>query len=77
MKIKNLNLSRIRELREERGLTQQEVAEELGITQQVYSNYERGARMIPVLHFVALCQFYNVTCDYMLHLSDISMPEKY
>ncbi len=75
--IKNLNLSRMRELREKHGLTQQEVAKELGVTQQVYSNYERGARMIPVLQFVALCQFYNVTCDYMLHLSDIPMPEQY
>lgn len=57
---------RLREAREDRGLTQSEIAEQLGITQQVYSRYETGNYEIPVRHLIALCDFYQVSADYLL-----------
>lgn len=59
---------RIRELREDRGLTQREVAGILSTTQQVYSRYENGKQELPVRHLIALCRYYHVSSDYMLGL---------
>ena len=47
----------IRELREDRDLTQKEVAQYLGTTQQVYSRYENGENELPVRHLIALCRY--------------------
>ncbi len=58
----------IRDLREDYDLTQKQVADYLGITQQVYSRYEAGNNEIPVRHIIALCKFYNVSADYILGL---------
>ncbi len=57
---------RIRDLREDRDLTQKEVAHLLGIQQTVYSRYERGAQNIPLEHLLRLADYYNVSTDYML-----------
>lgn len=57
---------RLREAREDRGLTQSEVANILGITQQVYSRYERGIYEIPLRHLIALCDYYQVSAGYLL-----------
>jgi transcriptional regulator with XRE-family HTH domain len=65
---------RIRELREDHDKSQRELAQYLGTTQQVYSRYESGINEIPVRHIIALCQYYRVSADYILGLSDI--PEK-
>ena len=46
----------IRELREDRDLTQKEVVQYLGTTQQVYSRYENGENELPVRHLIALCR---------------------
>lgn len=59
----------IRELREDRDLSQQQIAEVLGTTQQVYSRYEKGINEIPVRHIITLCKFYKVSADYILGLS--------
>ncbi|MBQ4518185.1 MAG: helix-turn-helix transcriptional regulator [Clostridia bacterium] len=59
---------RIRDLREERKLTQRQVAEVLGICQQVYSKYELGVRSLPIEHLVKLCQFYHASADWILGL---------
>lgn len=59
----------LRELREDNDLTQQEIAEILGTTQQVYSRYEKGINEIPVRHIITLCKFYNVSSDYILGLN--------
>lgn len=57
---------RLRELREDRDLTQSKIAEILGTTQQVYSRYEKGINQIPIHHLITLCEFYNVSADYIL-----------
>lgn len=61
---------RIRDLREDRDLTQKELAKELNCSQQVYSNYELGQRDIPTDILIKLSLFYKVSVDYILGLSD-------
>ena len=56
----------IRSLREDRDLTQSDIAKLLGTTQQVYSRYEKGINEIPIRHIITLCKFYNVSADYVL-----------
>ena len=56
----------IRELREDRDLTQKEVVQYLGTTQQVYSRYENGENELPVRHLIALCRYYHVSAEYLL-----------
>ena len=57
---------RLRDLREDKELRQEDVAEILGISQTVYSRYERGFQTIPVVHLLRLAEFYGVTTDYIL-----------
>ena len=56
----------IRGLREDADLDQTEVAKHLGISQQTYSNYERGRYELPVRHLLPLAQFYQVNVEYLL-----------
>lgn len=56
----------IRELREDNDLTQANIAKILGTTQQVYSRYEKGENEMPIRHLITLCDFYNVSADYIL-----------
>ena len=49
---------RLRDLREDRDLRQEDVAEVLGISQTVYSRYERGFQTIPVIHLLKLADYY-------------------
>ena len=58
----------IRELREDRDITQGEIAALLGTTQQVYSRYECGTNELPIRHLITLCKFYHVSADYILGL---------
>jgi len=56
----------LKALREDRDLSQKEVALYLGTTQQVYSRYETGVNEIPVRQLIKLCKLYNVSADYIL-----------
>lgn len=58
----------LRELREDRDLTQSQIAKVLGTTQQVYSRYEKEVNELPVRHLLTLCRFYRVSADYLLGL---------
>lgn len=61
---------RIRELREDKDLTQTQMAKILNCSQQVYSNYELGQRDIPTDLLINLSLFHNVSIDYILGISD-------
>ena len=61
---------RIRDLREDRDLNQKHLAEYLNCSQQVYSNYELGQRDIPTDVLIRLSQFYQVSTDYILGLTN-------
>jgi len=57
---------RIKDLREDKDMTQTEIAAVLGINQTVYSRYERGFQTIPVEHLLKLADFYDMSTDYIL-----------
>jgi transcriptional regulator with XRE-family HTH domain len=57
-------------MREDKDLTQKELAKVLNCSQQVYSNYELGQRDIPTDILIKLSAFYNVSIDYILGISD-------
>ena len=59
-------LRRLRDLREDNDMKQDDVAEYLGIQQTVYSRYERGFQTIPVEHLIKLADLYKVSVDYIL-----------
>ena len=59
---------RIKELREDRDLTQLQLAETLGITQRVVSYYEKNQREIPINVLVKYAEYFNVTLDYICGL---------
>ena len=63
---------RIRDLREDKDITQSEMAKILNCSQQVYSNYELGQRDIPTDILIKLSRFHNVSVDYILGLSENS-----
>ena len=56
----------IRDLRDDRDLSQAAVAKVLGTTQQYYSNYENGDNEMPIRAFILLAEFYGVSVDYLL-----------
>lgn len=56
----------IRELRKEKGLSQEEIARLLTCSQRVYSNYERGEANIPLDILCKLADFHDVSVDYLL-----------
>lgn len=57
---------RLKELREDRDFTQQEIADFLHIKQNTYSQYENRHREIPVDMIIRLANFYDVSIDYLL-----------
>lgn len=57
---------RIRNLREDRDLRQEDVAKVLHCSQACYSNYENGKRDIPTEVLDKLANYYNVSVDYLL-----------
>lgn len=66
---------RIRDLREDKDITQKEMARFLNCSQQVYSNYELGQRDIPTDILIKLARIHNVSVDYILGLTDIQTPK--
>ncbi|MBQ6873912.1 MAG: helix-turn-helix transcriptional regulator [Clostridia bacterium] len=66
---------RIKDLREDRDLKQQDIANYLKCSQVCYSYYENGHRDIPTDVLIRLSKFYNTSVDYLLGLTD--NPEKY
>ncbi|MBQ2840464.1 MAG: helix-turn-helix transcriptional regulator [Oscillospiraceae bacterium] len=61
---------RIRDMREDRDLTQAKMGEILSCSQRVYSNYERGDIDIPTSTLIKLADFFNVSVDYILERTD-------
>ena len=62
--------TRIKELREDNDLTQQQIADKLGITQRKYSYLETGTQQLTDEILVKLSTVYNVTTDYILKLTN-------
>lgn len=67
---------RLKDLREDADLTQKQISDYLHIKQNTYSQYENQQRQIPLNQLIRLAQFYKVSVDYILELSDIKNPYK-
>ena len=65
-----MKFKRLKDLREDHDMYQKEVANLLGISQQYYSEYEKGKRTIPVQHLITLAKHYNTSIDYIVGLTD-------
>lgn len=65
---------RIRDLREDRDLSQKEVAKYLQCSQVCYSYYEIGRRDIPTDILIKLADYYDTSIDYLLNRTDIRKP---
>ncbi|MCI8619936.1 MAG: helix-turn-helix transcriptional regulator [Oscillospiraceae bacterium] len=65
---------RIRDLRENRNLTQKELAGYLRIHQTTYSDYELGRLNVPVSILHMLADFYDVSVDYLLGRTNVKAP---
>ena len=67
----DMNFQRLVEIREDLNHRQKDIADILGITQQSYSLWENGSKVIPLKHLNNLCNYYNLNMDYVIGLSSI------
>lgn len=65
---------RIRDLREDKDLTQQQLADFLHVTQATYSRYESGELDIPSSILIKLASFHKVSVDYILGITKNVKP---
>ena len=65
---------RLKDLREDRDLSQGDVAKILGTSQSYYAQYENGKRELPFSRAIMLAKFYNVSLDYIAGI--ISTPQR-
>ena len=63
--------TRLRDLREDRDLTQEQVGRLINKSQQGYNHIETGRAELKIEDLVKLCRFYGVTSDYVIGLSDL------
>ena len=69
-----MRYGRIRDLREDRDLTQVEIARLLNCSQRIYSNYERGDVDVPTEILRKLAELHHTSVDYLLGLTDEMAP---
>lgn len=71
-----MKFKRVKDLREDHDMLQKDVAKLLGISQQYYSEYEKGNRTIPIGHLITLAKYYGTSIDYIVGLSDKKLYTK-
>ena len=65
---------RMRDIREDRDLNQEEIGDILGTTQSYYAQYENGKREMPFTRAIELAVYYNISLDYLAGLIDEPRP---
>ena len=65
---------RLKDIREDKDITQQEIANFLHIKQNTYSQYENGQRGLPLELLIKLSVFFNTSTDYILGITDENTP---
>lgn len=71
-----MEFRRIRDLREDHDLTKKQVAEMLGLNRDVYRRYEEGTREVPARYIIKLAEYYDVSVDYIVGLTDMKKWEE-
>ena len=66
---------RMRDMREDRDLTQEQLDDYLKIHQTTYSDYEIGNLNVPIDVLIKLAEFYNTSIDYLVEVTD--NPKRY
>ncbi len=69
-----MNVNRLKEIREDNDLFQKDIAKILNITQQQYSEYELGIRVIPLEKINILADYYKTSIDYLVGKTDERKP---
>ena len=69
-----MHYRRLRDLREDHDLTQDQLVAALSLNKTTYTNYEQGKREIPFALVIRLAQLYNVSIDYIAELSNPPSP---
>ena len=64
-------MNRIKQLREEKNMTQIRLSTELEVTQETVSSYENGKHYPSVQNLLKLSEIFNASCDYILGLSEV------
>lgn len=65
---------KIRDIREDKDMTQKQISQLLNCTQQTYSRYETGEITIDIYNLIKLANFYSTSTDYLLGLTDEIKP---
>ena len=65
---------RLGDLRADADKTQEEIAQVLNCKREVYRRYEKGINEIPVWALIKLSEYYNVSTDYLLEITDNPAP---
>lgn len=65
---------RLKDIREDNDITQQQLAQILHIKQNTYSQYETGQRQLPIDALISIAAFFNTSTDYILGLTDETKP---
>lgn len=73
VKVNKMKL-KIGDVREDRDITQKEIAGFLMCDQSLYSKYERGEREIPLRLMVKLAEYFNTSIDYLVGRTDVKKP---
>ncbi|MBR5088394.1 MAG: helix-turn-helix transcriptional regulator [Ruminiclostridium sp.] len=66
-----MKYNRIKDLREDADLTQQQIADKLFINRRTYSSYELGIRGIPTEILIAIADIYDTSTDYLIGRTDV------
>ena len=69
-----MHYSRLRDLREDSDLTQEQLVHALGMHKTTYTNYEQGKREIPFSLVIRLAKFYNVSINYIADIEKSPTP---
>ncbi len=69
-----MNISRLKEIREDHDLYQKDIANILGVTQQQYKKYELGINSIPLEKINILADYYKTSIDYLTYRTDERKP---
>lgn len=63
-------MEKIIAVRKEKGITQQNIADKLGITQQQYWAYEKGKNELPIRYLIEICKMLDTSADWLLGLKE-------
>ena len=66
----------LRKIREERGISEEQIAELLGRSRQSYRNIEKGKSKLKIRDLITLAEFYGVTSDHLLGLDQESQNDR-